>query len=298
MGQLKPKLRELLACHRQRHEQSSDSVDEEVSLDKILNLFHEFLQKVHCDENLEFLLKTDSFVTSDKEASNGYQEWSHVYDNYIKQDAPKECNLPETIRTVFDDCHTRLEVPLPQDIETARSHILHLLEDAYTKFQRHYAEPENQQSGSGGAKAEPYSSQSSSRESSASVLLSARPLHRSSSDYGCHTLKASDSQVIDTSDEIDEPQDLPAIRRLSSSRQSLQPLQQIQPPGSNPSVPHRIAILASPTSSRNSTVSEIFSTSPTALHRNKSTKKQLLSKFKFTRRYSGGSTSSGSASPS
>ncbi|KAG0679995.1 hypothetical protein C6P41_000458 [Kluyveromyces marxianus] len=103
--------------------------------EKILNLFQRFLAKSHCDENLLFIKATNGFVSDDGNEP-GFREWSEVYHRYIKEESPKECNFPESIRNGLDVAYRERVVPSQERIKQARLHIVSLLQDAYSKFQR------------------------------------------------------------------------------------------------------------------------------------------------------------------
>lgn len=103
--------------------------------EKILNLFQRFLTKSHCDENLLFIKATNGFVSEDGNEP-GFREWSEVYHRYIKEESPKECNFPESIRNGLDVAYRERVVPSRESIKQARLHIVSLLQDAYSKFQR------------------------------------------------------------------------------------------------------------------------------------------------------------------
>lgn len=96
--------------------------------------FKRFLTKTHCDENLLFIHATSNFMEKDHEIS--FEDWKSVYNTYIKQDSPKECNFPESIRIGFDNAFEDKNVPSQDMLKLARFHIITLLKDAYTKFQR------------------------------------------------------------------------------------------------------------------------------------------------------------------
>ena len=103
--------------------------------EKILNLFQRFLAKSHCDENLLFIKATNGFVSDDGNEP-GFREWSEVYHRYIKEESPKECNFPESIRNGLDVAYRERVVLSRERIKQARLHIVSLLQDAYSKFQR------------------------------------------------------------------------------------------------------------------------------------------------------------------
>ncbi|AAS53144.1 AFL230Wp [Eremothecium gossypii ATCC 10895] len=105
-----------------------------------LLMFHEFLRRTHCDENLQFVLMTDGFVAEQADPPVDPGVWNQIYDTFIRRDSPKECNFPESIRSVFDDSFQRQVVPQQEHIVRARKHVLKLLEDAYTKFHRQLVE--------------------------------------------------------------------------------------------------------------------------------------------------------------
>lgn len=117
-----------------------------------LKEFNRFLIRTHCEENLEFFIMTKQFLLYDDKkslrsnsivstiSSNMYSNFDlelwdeQIYNIFIKVDSPKECNLPQYIRGLFDDCH-RQEVPPKQIyIIQAIQHVLGLLLDAYTRF--------------------------------------------------------------------------------------------------------------------------------------------------------------------
>lgn len=100
----------------------------------LLSEFQEFLSKSHCDENLLFIKATNRFIGGQGEYS--LAEWAEVYHRFIEQDSPKECNFPESIRTEFDLAYAKKVLPSEEAIEQARFHVINLLQDAYTKFQR------------------------------------------------------------------------------------------------------------------------------------------------------------------
>lgn len=98
-----------------------------------LVMFHDFLKKSHCEENLQFILITDSFLDSNE--SFPVKLWNNsVYLQFIRLDSPQECNLPQEIREKFDECYVSQTRPSRADIEAARKHILLLLQDAFNKF--------------------------------------------------------------------------------------------------------------------------------------------------------------------
>lgn len=117
-----------------------------------LKEFNKFLIKTHCEENLEFFIMTKQFLLYDDKkslisnsimsttSSNMYSTFNlelwndQIYNIFIKVDSPKECNLPQYIRGLFDDCHRREIPPKQIYIIQAIQHILGLLLDAYTRF--------------------------------------------------------------------------------------------------------------------------------------------------------------------
>ncbi|CDO95428.1 unnamed protein product [Kluyveromyces dobzhanskii CBS 2104] len=113
-------------------------LDEElfcVHNEELLREFNDFLAKSHCDENLLFVKATNPFMKQDSELL--FEQWCEVYHRYIEEDSPKECNFPASIRSGFDKSFHEQTLPLKEQIEQARLHIMTLLQDAYTKFQRH-----------------------------------------------------------------------------------------------------------------------------------------------------------------
>ncbi|CCK71755.1 GTPase-activating protein RGS2 KNAG_0H03410 [Huiozyma naganishii CBS 8797] len=115
-----------------------------------LSEFAHFLQRTHCDENLEFFQKTRKFLFNDEfreTYSNNslsdhstcskfdVEEWNRcIYDHFIRVDSPMECNLPQYIRELFDKCYTEGIAPKQVHIVQAIQHILGLLFDAYARF--------------------------------------------------------------------------------------------------------------------------------------------------------------------
>lgn len=105
-----------------------------------LAAFHDFLKSTHCDENLQFILITDSFVSDEYHTPAErfpLKLWNNsVYLQFLKQDSPQECNLPQDIREVFDRCYNSQTAPSKESIMAARQHIWALLQDAFNKFHR------------------------------------------------------------------------------------------------------------------------------------------------------------------
>ncbi|CAL9730164.1 hypothetical protein MOUN0_I08086 [Monosporozyma unispora] len=116
-----------------------------------LKEFNNFLVRTHCEENLEFFIMTRQFLLNDDKkslrssnissiSSRNYSNFDlelwddQIYDIFIKVDSPKECNLPQYIRELFDDCHKRGNPPRQVFIIQAIQHILGLLLDAYSRF--------------------------------------------------------------------------------------------------------------------------------------------------------------------
>ncbi|CAH01639.1 GTPase-activating protein RGS2 [Kluyveromyces lactis] len=124
--------------------QLEELLDEELSCihhDEILSGFHDFLAKPHCDENLWFIKATNPFMNPNSKLS--FTHWNDVYRRFIQEDAPKECNFPESIRICFDEAFRKHGLPTHETIEQARLHIVNLLQDAYSKFQRNSDIPDN-----------------------------------------------------------------------------------------------------------------------------------------------------------
>lgn len=116
-----------------------------------LNEFNSFLIRTHCEENLEFFIMTRQFLLNDDKrslrssivssmSSKNYSNFDlelwddQIYNIFIKVDSPKECNLPQYIRELFDDCHKNGNPPRQVFIIQAIQHILGLLLDAYSRF--------------------------------------------------------------------------------------------------------------------------------------------------------------------
>ncbi|CAL9735143.1 hypothetical protein MOSE0_G07976 [Monosporozyma servazzii] len=116
-----------------------------------LKEFNNFLVRTHCEENLEFFIMTRQFLLNDDKkslrssnvsavSSRNYSSFDlelwddQIYSIFIKVDSPKECNLPQYIRELFDDCHNKNNPPRQVCIIQAIQHILGLLLDAYKRF--------------------------------------------------------------------------------------------------------------------------------------------------------------------
>ncbi|AET40166.1 GTPase-activating protein RGS2 Ecym_5412 [Eremothecium cymbalariae DBVPG len=324
MGYKIPTLQELLDLQQQRQDNKNEPVtiqEQKLPLQATLVMFHDFLRKTHCDENLQFWLMTDPFVSQEQQQlGRAMGNWNRIYDTFIRQNSPKECNFPESIRTVFDDHYSLQSIPERQQIELARNHILNLLEDAYTRFHRHLLDSCNINNG----KFKPFTHQKSvsagsavnSNSSSAYQSapryhrnsLSRPPLRISNSDADPRTTRRmSECAVSDDDDECylsvySESTRPSSSRRLSiSTKQRQQHLSTSALSGlhnnavsslrASKSNPQTVAILEG--NARNTSCSILMNTAATTACKLK-TRKQIFSKFKFGRRSSSSSSTSSS----
>lgn len=116
-----------------------------------LNEFNKFLTRTHCDENMKFFIMARPFLMQDDKKSmfsaqssistNSFEinfnldGWNDtIYNIFIKVDSPLECNFPQRIRNLFDNCYQSNKPPRQAYIAQAIQHILNLLFDAYSKF--------------------------------------------------------------------------------------------------------------------------------------------------------------------
>ncbi|QLQ79692.1 hypothetical protein HG537_0C03400 [Torulaspora globosa] len=122
-----PSLEELL---------QSDYVDTDESPFNIKN-FIAFLVKSHCDENYEFWKSCNYYLNNVDEPTFDFVRWNtEIYENFIKVNAPKECNLPEDIRKAYRDWYMHSIIPSRDIVLRARQHTLNLMSDAYRQFIR------------------------------------------------------------------------------------------------------------------------------------------------------------------
>ncbi|AGO14277.1 AaceriAFL230Wp [[Ashbya] aceris (nom. inval.)] len=313
-----PTLQELL------QERQRDAAGQEGSPSTLL-MFHEFLRRTHCDENLQFVLMTDGFVVDHADTPVDPAVWNQIYDTFIRRDSPKECNFPESIRSVFDDSFQSQTVPPQEHIVLARKHVLKLLEDAYTKFHRHLVEQGAKNCGKARAPRDSASSSSSGRASLSSASAAAinatpgRPLLMSPSE-SAQALSQPEFAVSDGEDDsipelLNSPTSIDRVwysRQLSQMPAKRVPSHVLQAP--DPLPPSQSVLLApcSPAqvpvrSPNEGGITHIGTAAAAAVAstfhgahliasplQNAKTrgKKQLFSKFKFGRR----SSSSGSLS--
>lgn len=100
--------------------------------------FYNFLKRTHCEENLEFFKKTRKFLLNKNASDQSRFDidcWNKsIYHNFIEIDSPMECNFPQHIREIFENCFNSKVPPKQTDIVQAIQHILGLLFDAYSRF--------------------------------------------------------------------------------------------------------------------------------------------------------------------
>lgn len=119
--------------------------------------FNKFLTRTHCDENMKFFIMARPFLMQDDKKSmfsapssistNSFEinfnldGWNDtIYNIFIKVDSPLECNFPQRIRNLFDNCYQLNKPPRQAYIAQAVQHILNLLFDAYSKFLKYQLE--------------------------------------------------------------------------------------------------------------------------------------------------------------
>lgn len=99
--------------------------------------FLDFLRKIHCSENLEFLMTADSYLTTLNDPSTRKHIWHYIYTNYISTYALKEVNIPHDTRSKLTDYFETDTLPKDCDIVECMMIIKELLRDAYFQFIQH-----------------------------------------------------------------------------------------------------------------------------------------------------------------
>lgn len=102
-----------------------------------LGKFERFLLKYHCEENYEFWRTCNRYLLKYDDENFDVKKWnSGIYKQFIGENSPMECNLPEDIRLIFKDSyHDGLRIP-QVIVQRARQHAWSLMADAYRQYVR------------------------------------------------------------------------------------------------------------------------------------------------------------------
>lgn len=95
--------------------------------------FAGFLRKIHCSENLEFLISSDNYLTCTTDATRKHL-WHYIYTNFISTYALKEVNIPHDIRAQLNAHFDSDTLPQTDLVVSAMTVIKELLRDAYFQF--------------------------------------------------------------------------------------------------------------------------------------------------------------------
>lgn len=95
--------------------------------------FADFLRKIHCSENLEFLISADNFLTTTDNLTRKHL-WHYIYTNFISTYALKEVNIPHELRSQLNGVFEADEVPCENLMVHSMMVIKELLRDAYFQF--------------------------------------------------------------------------------------------------------------------------------------------------------------------
>ncbi|QLL32814.1 hypothetical protein HG536_0D03360 [Torulaspora globosa] len=118
----------------------TDADDAAADSDSPFNItnFVAFLVRSHCEENYEFWKSCNYYLNNVDGATFDFVRWNTaIYENFIKVNAPMECNLPEDIRKAYMDWYVDSIIPSRDIVLKARQHTLNLMSDAYRQFVRH-----------------------------------------------------------------------------------------------------------------------------------------------------------------
>ncbi|KAH3901415.1 GTPase-activating protein RGS2 SCDLUD_002907 [Saccharomycodes ludwigii] len=126
--------------------QSFDNSTVSSTMEYNLDSFHKYLVKKHCEENLLFMINSQPFlyyyevdIDEGLKLPNKYKFpldlWiNSVYSQFIKINAPQQCNLSENIRSKFDLYFDNFEIPKYDDLLEIRHCIYSLLQDNYLNY--------------------------------------------------------------------------------------------------------------------------------------------------------------------
>lgn len=100
--------------------------------------FSDFLRKIHCSENLEFLLNSNQYLISSN-AKGEYdhelkQLWFLIYTNHISSDGLKEVNIPHDLKEDLTQHFEQDKLPSASLMEQTMISVKELLRDGYVQF--------------------------------------------------------------------------------------------------------------------------------------------------------------------
>lgn len=97
--------------------------------------FSDFLKRVHCSENLEFLIISNQLITTDAmDLQQQEHTWHFIYATFISSDSPKEVNIPHDLKDQLFECFDADVLPTSELITRTMLSIKDLLRDAYVQF--------------------------------------------------------------------------------------------------------------------------------------------------------------------
>jgi hypothetical protein len=98
--------------------------------------FADFLRKIHCSENLEFLISADNYLTTTDDTTRKHL-WHYIYTNFISTYSLKEVNIPHDVRATLNGYFENDALPCDGVIIHSMNVIKELLRDAYFQFIQH-----------------------------------------------------------------------------------------------------------------------------------------------------------------
>lgn len=133
-----PSLSELLAQLDMDEGKKSPSSSSTSSSPYTIENFEAFLRRSHCEENYEFWKCSNYYLSNSDKRTFDFVKWNtKIYENFIKENASMECNLPEEIRKAYTDWYLHSIIPNRDIVLRARQHAFNLMTDAYRQFVRY-----------------------------------------------------------------------------------------------------------------------------------------------------------------